>query len=176
MTADTLSAAIATHAGRQWTIEQVDKLLPIYFAPDHAPQQHAAILEAFADVLHLQPRWAVARALADWKAQHSRRPTPAELRILAERAHAELLDEYRRRNRPAPEPIPDPPTDAEKARVRELVEAFRRSVGEPVSAKPEAVAARFRASDAELAAARDANPLVRAARADAARRAARAAE
>jgi hypothetical protein len=159
MTTDVLAKTIAQTAGREWVAREVERLLPIYFAPDHTPQQHAAILEAFADVLHMQPRWAVTEALRAWKGQHNRRPTPAELRILAERAHGELLTEHKRRTAKA-EPIPAAPTDDQRERVRAIYEAYKRRTD---ILEPEAVAAHqrlYEPSAEELSAARGANRLM----------------
>lgn len=164
MTTFDLSDAIATPAGREWTVRQVDRLLPTYFDPGHSPEQHAAILDGFAEVLHRQPRWAVAQALMAWRARHTNRPTPAGLLMLAEQAHADLLAEHKRRNPTPAETIPPKPSDEARARIRAAYEAFRGKAEAEVEQAP-AFVFTARPSPEELEAERGANRLIVEARA-----------
>jgi hypothetical protein len=63
---------------------------------------------AFAKALSGIPTWAVLRAFDEWERTQEWRPTPAEIRALAERAMKPMHDELARRRAALPPPDPAP--------------------------------------------------------------------
>ena len=144
------------------------------------------MLNLFAKALRQYPKWAVARGFDDWEKTGIRRPSPAEIGILASRALKEITDELaKRKANTAPPPEPRRTVDtAEAERIMQRagftakrMEAVRKSPMANTFADAEAIhdaprvphwteTADPNGSDmAQLRAARDANPIIQAARA-----------
>lgn len=70
----------------------------MYFDPDLNPQTIAAVRQAFVRALRHVPAWAMHRAFDTWEKSMTRRPSPAEIVILAEKELKPLTDELRRRD------------------------------------------------------------------------------
>lgn len=64
----------------------------------------ADMIEAYRRALTTRPKWAVAKAFDEWERTGSRRPSPAELNILAGRAMKVITDELARRKKEATPP------------------------------------------------------------------------
>ncbi|MDZ7904938.1 MAG: hypothetical protein U5N55_03570, partial [Cypionkella sp.] len=78
-------------------MERARVCLKLYFDPDMSDLDRAEMYEAFGRVLGNLPRWAVSKGYDAWEKSGTRRPSPAEILILAERAIKELTDEVARR-------------------------------------------------------------------------------
>lgn len=74
-------------------------VLGLYFDPDHDPKVRAAVRAEFVRALREFPDWAVQRAFDGWVKTMQRRPTPGEIAILAQREVKPLVEEldYRKR-------------------------------------------------------------------------------
>ena len=76
----------------------------------------ADMIEAYRRALTTRPKWAVAKAFDEWERTAARRPSPAELNILAGRAIKVITDELARRRKEVTPPEPTPErTDDERA-------------------------------------------------------------
>lgn len=73
----------------------------------HDAATKAAALEAFIRALSHLPTWAVLRAFDAWDRSGTRRPTPAEIVMLAEREIKPITDELGKRQRLAAPAEPD---------------------------------------------------------------------
>lgn len=69
------------------------------YVPDWSPQEFADVLDAFRVALRDLPRWAVGHAFFEWRRTRPRRPSPAEIRILAQRAIEPITEELARRRK-----------------------------------------------------------------------------
>lgn len=74
-------------------------MLSLYFDPDNDPAQRAAIREEFVRALAGFPDWAVQRAFDAWTKRGTRRPSPGEIAILAQRQLEPLTAELQRRRK-----------------------------------------------------------------------------
>lgn len=169
-------------------MDRARRCLKLYFEPDMTAEDRVAILEAFARALRDFPRWAVSRAFDGWEREQRRRPSPGDIVALTRAALQPVRDELAERQK-ALQP-PEPPrvrSEAEKAAANEVLrragftprrmEVLPRKAEGGAPEQTEAHAPRpthtFRTLDSVglevLRAARNANPLVQAARADAAR-------
>lgn len=77
--------------------------LGAYFDPDIDPSIRAQVRAQYAKALSIFPSWAVARAFDEWARIGTRRPSPADLVILAEREIAPFFAEIRKREQRAAE-------------------------------------------------------------------------
>lgn len=84
-------------------IKRVNVLLAAYWQAEETPETRAGVRALFAKALADYPAWACARALDKWASTMHRRPTPAELVILAERELQPFNAELTRRERRAKE-------------------------------------------------------------------------
>ena len=73
----------------------------IGFIPDWTPEEWADMYNAFRLALRDLPAWAIENAFNDWMRAHPRRPSPAEIVILAERALQPIKDEIAERKKQA---------------------------------------------------------------------------
>ena len=162
-----------------YTLDRTRACLRLYFEADMLPEERAAMIEEFGRALRDLPRWTIARAFDGWIKTGKRRPTPAEIRALAEAQVKPLTDEIARRQREAAPP-PDhdrQPVDRDAAAeimaragfTPARMEAIRHAPMANTWAEAETPAAPRRQSmpidDAYMAAvraARAANPLIQA--------------
>jgi len=104
---------------RAFTANRARVCLKLFYDPDMDAADRAEMLDNFAKALSGYPRWAVSKGFDDWERTMQRRPSPAEIGILASRAVKEITDELRRRQPPAQPPsYPSPdrqPISAEAA-------------------------------------------------------------
>lgn len=188
----TLQAAIRSPFDPGETLARVNVVLALYFDPDFDAHTKAAVREEFIRALSGFPQWAVMRAFDAWVRTRHRRPSPAEIAILVESELKPFTDELRARDwrkREAQEAERDrqakrvSPEDA--ARIMDAAGFTPKRIGDirqsPMAttfseAEQRAEAPHFPAwfdrvdphgpEMAQLRAARDANPLVAAARRD----------
>ena len=100
MTSSEIKAAI--HGDRPeaaWLIERASVCLANFYDPDQDPKLRAAVRATFAKSLADLPKWAIDRGFAEWERTMTRRPTPADIRILAEREVEPFGKEAARRER-----------------------------------------------------------------------------
>ncbi|MEI4262747.1 hypothetical protein [Roseovarius sp. D0-M9] len=71
------------------------------FIPDWTEEEWADMYNEFRLALRDMPSWAVENAFHDWMRAHPRRPSPAEIVILAERALRPIKDEIAHRKKEA---------------------------------------------------------------------------
>lgn len=173
-----------------------------FYDPDFDPETKAGVRAAFVTALRDKPLWAVTRAFAEWSKTQTRRPSPAEIVILANAQLAPITDELKRRERnereaeearQAERRRPPSPEEANAILARAgftpaRMDAIRRAPMATTFADAEDRAAApppSRWIDLDnpdgpemrsVQAARDANPLIREAREAAARRADREGE
>ena len=181
---ESLTQAIHSPNDDGFTVERARVCLKLYYDPDMDAQDRADMLNLFAKALQQYPKWAVARGFDDWEKTGTRRPSPAEIGILAGRAVKEITDELaKRRVNSAPPPKERQPVDAAEAErimqragfTAKRMEAVRRSPMANTFADAEAVFDAPRKPHwtetadpdgpdmAQLRAARAANPLIQAA-------------
>lgn len=175
-------------------LTKANLVLSLGYDPGWDDRRRAEVLDAFRTTLRDLPLWALDHAFQTWIRTRPRRPTPAEIRILAYEAMEPIGREIASRKRaasPAPwEPKRDRVTAEAAERIRQelgftdartdLVKRFplarsMEEVSETASGEhrssphwSETVAPDSREAE-ELQRARDANPLVKAARANLAR-------
>ncbi|MES2781732.1 MAG: hypothetical protein V4657_02955, partial [Pseudomonadota bacterium] len=87
-----------------FTANRARLCLKLFFDPDMDNSDRAEMLDNFAKALSGYPRWAVSRGFDDWERTMQRRPSPAEIGILAGRAIRPITDEISRRKAEA-EPV-----------------------------------------------------------------------
>jgi hypothetical protein len=81
----TVHEAIRSQSDDAQTMLRADQCLALYFQPDEDAKTKLAVRQAFATALETVPQWAMHKAFDEWIRNHSRRPAPAEIRILADR-------------------------------------------------------------------------------------------
>lgn len=191
-----LQAAIHSPCDGGETLKRANICLKLYFDPDGSPADRAAIREAFVRALADVPTWAMHKAFDAWERSGVRRPSPGEIAILAKRELMPFTDEIKRREKAeaqrreeAESYVPDA---AAKAAVERIVQqaGFTVSAVNAVRKAPMAASIEEAEEAAEkprkahwsevtppdspkwdaLRAERDRNPLIAAARADAARK------
>ena len=74
-------------------------VLSAYYEPDVDPQTRAELRQEFVLALSHIPEWAMQRAFDRWVRTASRRPSPGEIVILAERELKPMTDELAQRKR-----------------------------------------------------------------------------
>lgn len=84
-------------------MERITACLAAYYDPDTEPHVRAMVRGQYATALSPYPTWAVARAFDEWARTGTRRPSPADLVILAERQTAPFFFELRKRKERADE-------------------------------------------------------------------------
>lgn len=157
----------------------------------------AEVISLFIKALSQLPRWAVAKGFDAWEKTGHRRPSPGEIVILAERAVKEITDELTLREKElarqaAADAVPPPLSPESRAEAQRILDrvgftpkrmaAVREAPMASSLAEAERIAEKSRmqhwtewGSDvdrARMELARDANPLVQAARETQARMAA----
>lgn len=78
-------------------LKRITVCLAAYFDPDQDPEVRAGVRKLYAKALGDIPSFALLKAFATWERTGSRRPSPAEIRTLAERELKPLGDELARR-------------------------------------------------------------------------------
>ena len=107
-----ISATVARLMNHYWT------------AADPPAVRQAQLDDWLEDLVEFGPEL-VRLACVEWRQENSRRPTPADIRLLA------IREQRRRAPPPLPPPPPPefpPPTEAEKRAVSELVAQITRSL------------------------------------------------
>lgn len=179
--ASTIRAAIHSPSDDGRTLARATACLALYFEPEDDPAIRAAVREAFVRALRGIPEWAMLRAFDRWERAGHRRPTPAEIVILAEREVEPLRMELKRREPPPTQIEARRDTLSDERRAAIMAEAgfdgslagllkrfpMARSVEEAKEAAAEPPA--FRPTAAQIERARATNDLVAEARAFAAR-------
>lgn len=183
----TIQTAIRSPHDEGKTLERVNVVLGLYFDPDQDPTTRAAVRAEFVRALREFPDWAVQRGFDAWVKTMSRRPSPGEIAILAQRQLQPLIDElgYRKRmqeaqdERQASGPVVDASTASEilaKAGFtprrmeailsRPMPSSLDEADAEPAAKRPHwsETADPDGAAMQQLRAIRDGNPLVQAAR------------
>ena len=79
-------------------LRRANVCLANYYDPDLDPETKAGVRESFVRALAAFPLWAVLRAFDTWERQHKRRPSPAEVVMLAEREIEPMTSEIKRRD------------------------------------------------------------------------------
>lgn len=93
----TIAAAIHSPPDNGETLRRVNACLAQFFEPDHDPQTKADVRQSFVRALAHLPVWAMHKAFDWWERSSTRRPSPAEIVILAERELKPLAEELGRR-------------------------------------------------------------------------------
>lgn len=131
-----LIQAIHSPGDELYVLERARVCLKAFFEPGMSDQDRAALLEEFARALRDVPRWAVAKGFDAWMRTRTRRPSPAEINIEAQKAIREFTDELAHRRRmEAPDEPPRQPVDQESAErimmqagfTQKRLEAIRRA-------------------------------------------------
>jgi hypothetical protein len=73
--------------------------LALYYDPDRDPSTKADVLQAFVRALDHVPEWAMKTAFDRWERSGTRRPSPGEIVILADRELKPMLDEVAQRQK-----------------------------------------------------------------------------
>ena len=184
----------------QRIIERTNAIYNIGFVSPMSPQERAQVIDEYRRVLRVFPLWVIEQAFDNASREFQRRPTPGELVVLADRAKRPIADEIARRRKQLEKSDAahgDQVTDrigAEDAerlcqaagftpkRIDELrrapmaVSFAEAEVKAYAPSKPDWTQSASQAQLDQLRSERDANPLVQAARADAAATARRIAE
>ncbi|AZB63878.1 hypothetical protein EBL87_09065 [Cereibacter sphaeroides] len=193
-----LIRAIRSPSDEAFTLDRTRTCLRLFFEPDMLPEDRAAVIDSFGRALASFPRWAVSAAFDAYEKTGTHRPAPAQIVRLAEAELKRITDEVARRERIEEERAAEqrPAVDAGSARAimdaagftPRRIEALRATPMAGTFAEAESRKDAPRAvhwsetadPDSEewriLRASREANPLIRAAREDAARRAAQEAQ
>jgi hypothetical protein len=79
-------------------LRRANVCLANYYDPDLDPETKAGVRASFVGALRDKPLWAVIRAFEAWSRTMTRRPSPAEIVILADRELKPIADELRRRD------------------------------------------------------------------------------
>lgn len=113
-----LIQAIRSPGDDGYTVNRARICLRHYYDPDMDAHDRAEMLDSYAKALRAYPKWAVAQAFDAWERTGTRRPSPGEIAILADRAVKEITDELTRRSPPVaqlepPRPIPSKEAAAE---------------------------------------------------------------
>jgi len=119
-----LTQAIRSPGDEAYVLDRARVVLKLYYDPAMDDLDRADMLDEFRKALSHMPKWAVAKGFDEWARTMSRRPSPAEIAILAQRAIRSIADELADRvkmNAPASLP-PEPRSDDEKARASRIME------------------------------------------------------
>ena len=82
-------------------LERANTVINLGFIPDWTPAERAGVLDEFRKALRDLPGWAIKRAFSQWVRTHPRRPSPAEIVLLAERAMEPITNELAARRKAA---------------------------------------------------------------------------
>ena len=92
--------AIRSPSSASETLRRVKACFALpYYAPDQDEETQAEVMRSFVRALDRIPTWAMLRAFDAWERGATRRPTPGDIVILAEREMKPLADEMARRAR-----------------------------------------------------------------------------
>lgn len=97
MSPSTIQTAIRSANDPGKTLRRANEVLALYYEADNDPETRAAIRQGFVIALAEYPDWAVQQAFDQWVKTMPRKPSPAEIVILAARAIKPLTDELDRR-------------------------------------------------------------------------------
>lgn len=96
----TLQAAIRSQGGDEGAIlKRANICLGNFYDPDLDPETKAGVRESFVRALREIPLWAVLRGFDAWERSMTRRPSPGEIVILAQKELRPLTDELALRQR-----------------------------------------------------------------------------
>jgi len=111
-----LTQAIHSPGDDEYVLHRTRTCLKLYYDPEMSVEDRADMIESYRRALGSKPKWAVAKAFDEWERTGTRRPSPADLNILAGKAMKVITDELaqRKRNEAAPEPTVER-TDDERA-------------------------------------------------------------
>ncbi len=96
-------------------LKRTGNVIGLYYEPERDAQEKADAIDEFGKVLKDYPKWAVSAAFDNWTRTRTRRPSPAEIAILAEDALKPFYAEIKRRN---PEEEPTNPVVSQDAAER----------------------------------------------------------
>lgn len=118
-------------------MKRANACLALYYQPEDDPDTKLAVRQAFVRALEHVPQWAMLRAFDAWDKSSNRRPTPAEIVILAERELIPFVAELKRRREAAQpqEPRREPPSPEAAAAILEAA-GFTAKRMEAVRAAP----------------------------------------
>jgi hypothetical protein len=119
-----LTQAILSAGDEAYVLDRARVVLKLYYDPAMDDMDRADMLEEFRKALSNLPKWAVAKGFDEWARTMSRRPSPAEIAILAQRALKSIADELADRVKmdAPPSSPPDPRSDEEKARANRIMQ------------------------------------------------------
>jgi hypothetical protein len=122
----TIQAAIHSQRDDGAVLERTNAILSLYYDPDLTPETRAAVREEFVRALGIFPLWAVHKAFDQWARTGTRRPSPAEIAILAEREIKPYIDELaiRRRAQQAIAEHREPPSPDDLERRRSFAQGI----------------------------------------------------
>mgnify|MGYP003637906053 CR=1 FL=1 len=92
-----LIQAIRSPGDDAYILKRLRACLSAFYEPEMDPKTRAAMMDEYPRALGDLPRWAVSTAFDAWMRQHNRRPSPAEIRILAENSIKNITGELARR-------------------------------------------------------------------------------
>jgi hypothetical protein len=94
-----MTAAIRSLSDRGETLKRANSCLALYFDPDNDTATKVEMRQAFVRALDHLPEWAMHIAFDTWERTGTRRPSPAEIVILADRQLQPMRDELNRRKK-----------------------------------------------------------------------------
>lgn len=80
-------------------LSRVNTNLALYYDPDIDPETKAEVRGAFVRALQSKPLWAIFRAFDTWERSMTRRPSPGDISILADRELQPFIRELSARQR-----------------------------------------------------------------------------
>lgn len=95
----TLQGAIHSKCNAGECLRRVNVCLATYFEPENTPELRSQIRQAYVRALADIPTWAMHQAFDAWEKTGVRRPSPAEILILAQRKLQPITDELARRQK-----------------------------------------------------------------------------
>lgn len=98
---EALTQAIHLAGDEAYVLHRTRICLKLYYDPQMNDADRAEMIDSYGKALKSYPKWAVAQAFDEWERTGTRRPSPADLRILAGRSVSALSDEVKRREREA---------------------------------------------------------------------------
>lgn len=110
-------------------MERISACLAAHYEPDTDPKIKAMVRGQYAAALSHFPSWAVARAFDEWARTGTRRPSPADLAIIAERKVAPFFYELRKRKERAEEEQAEREAALRRRATPEQREAILREFG-----------------------------------------------
>jgi len=90
---EALIQAIHSPGDEAYALERTRICLKLYYDPDMNDADRAMMIDSYGKALGSFPKWAVAQAFDEWERTGTRRPSPADLRILVGRKMQPMRDE-----------------------------------------------------------------------------------